>query len=790
MDNLEDSKKSDSNSKKVTRKRAPASKSQANGITDKLNGGVQPADNMLATAKPTVLTDMPFMANQFMGTPGTLQAAPSIGHIVKSMLRFKWTFIIVFILVSIPAVLFIWTQIVPKYRAKGEVHVRPIIPRLVFNTEDNGMIPLYNSYVNTQVSYIRGTEVLQRALDQKEVQATQWYNNPSKALMRKIRGNQTPPLERLRDELSALPRRGTEIIDVSFTAEKSEDARVIVDTVLEQYLKYTRELKNDSQDELYQQLEQQYRTLEVEISGREKTLANLQKLLGTGNPQQVVSSKKIRLEQTQADLNKIRQDIALLDRQVKQTQTTSQDSNDGAVAAVGTVEPKKPEYYEDPEWHRLDNEVRTLQHQIDNSPLNSNQPESIRAEKDLAFTKESLERREKQLDEQWNNKLNELLGVSIDGSDGSGVIDKTKSVELQLEQAKLNEQLLLTDLESQRKDFNDFFDRTQNYEREMSELESRRGLFETVRQRRDQKAMERNVEVGTVEVLMGAFVSSRPYNDRRVVFTAMAICMALGMAGGIVYLRSIKNQAIFTSREIPQPVQVPILGNLPVTKLKGILDDEVSSLMTESIRVVRTALLSRLNGQGFTTLLVTSATPGTGKSTFTMLLGKSLAQAGKKVLVIDADLKKMALTEQFIELPDNPGFVRALRDPSKYKQNIFQAYNMDLDFMPAGKSDEDDTVPEEIANGAFKTLIDKLRSRYNFVLLDGSPILPVADSIILSGQVDGTIFVERENISNRTNIINALERVRSADGQLLGTVFIGSESSMHYGYDYDYSKTS
>jgi len=101
--------------------------------------------------------------------------------------------------------------------------------------------------------------------------------------------------------------------------------------------------------------------------------------------------------------------------------------------------------------------------------------------------------------------------------------------------------------------------------------------------------------------------------------------------------------------------------------------------------------------------------------------------------------------------------------------------------VPAGKQGEDEVEFEEIANGAFKTCIDKLRKQYNIILLDSPPVLSVADATILSGQVDGTIIVERELVSRRTDVINALVRLNSAGGHFLGTVFIGSDSNGKYG---------
>jgi len=210
--------------------------------------------------------------------------------------------------------------------------------------------------------------------------------------------------------------------------------------------------------------------------------------------------------------------------------------------------------------------------------------------------------------------------------------------------------------------------------------------------------------------------------------------------------------------------------------------------LIESTRVVRTALLARLDGQACpersrgdgTTILVTSAAAGTGKSSFTLMLGRSLAQVGKKVLLIDADFRETALTRHFKNLADQSGFIQSLRRGSVYKRHVFQTETAGLSIVPAGKRSDNGETLEEIANGAFQSCIDKMRKQYDVILLDSPPILPLADAAILSAQVDGTIMVERELISRRAETIGALARLASAGGRLLGTVFIGSDSDEKY----------
>jgi polysaccharide biosynthesis transport protein len=716
------------------------------------------------------------------GPAGPGQAAPSAYDIAESMFRFKWTAVLVFVLVAAPLIAAIWTQVVPKYQARAEVRIRPIIPRLVFRTEDNGMIPLYSDFVNTQVSVMRGMTVLQRVLARPDVQATQWYKNPPKSLVQRLQGNPISTMERLRDDLSAQPRNRTEIIDVSFTAVSPKEAKLITEAVLDEYKKYTTEKANATEDTLYRQLVDQYNLLQDQITSHENVCAKLRKSLGTENPQDVVSTKRARLDETQARLDDLQQKIAVLQWQLKQAGPN--DANAALIDANGVVQ-NQPKYYQDQEWRKLDLNLKTIRHNIANSILTPKNPDMIRMEKDKDFAEQLLDQREKQLDEQWRDRLSSASGGPIDATAGNASSQPTIPVEQQLAQAKEQQNLLLAEINKQKTDLDSLFGNVQLLEKESSALQHSRELFDAVRQRLDQKRMEQNVP-GSIEVPAEAFVPSQPYNDRRMVFTAMALCMALGMGGAAAFLRASRNQAIYAPKDMPYSMQVPFLGYIPETLGARPSNGQAGLALVESIRVVRTALLSRLDGREPTTILVTSAGPGTGKSSFALMLAKSLAQTGRKVLMIDVDFQKMTLTRHFKDLADKPGFIQCLRHKSVTSRQIFLTETSGLSIVPVGQREQDGQVLEGIANGSFQSCMSKLRKQYNIILLDSSPILPLADSIILSGQVDGTVLIERQRVSSRADIDSALERLGAAGGRLLGTVFIGSNNHHKYGYDHAY----
>jgi len=445
------------------------------------------------------------------------------------MKRQSFLVLVVFILAAAPAITAIWTLIIPKYQARAEVRVRPIIPYLVFKTEDSGMIPLYESFVNTQVSIIRSQAVLQRALDRPEIRETQWHKKPQIPLVQRLRDNPPTLIERLQDTLSVKPRPQTEIIDVSFTDPSAKDAKIVVDAVLNEYIKYIREKINADEDKLYRQLTEQYTSLQNQIQGQEVTSARIHESLGTQNPQELISAKRLSLDQTQARLSELRQRIAVLEW----------DAKHAVAGDINMAVEKQPKYHEDPEWRKRDIDVRTIRHDIASSAVVPKHPDSARIQKDLAFAEELLKLRESQLDEQWRDRPRNVDGAQMSFTDAGDPNYIKGMIEHKLARAKHEEQLLSEAYSRQQAKFKSLFQNAQLLEKENSSLRHKRELFMAVRRRLDQKNMERNVSASPIEVLVKALASSKPYKDRRIIFTviALVLSMGIGIGAGFLFIR-------------------------------------------------------------------------------------------------------------------------------------------------------------------------------------------------------------------------------------------------------------
>ncbi len=708
------------------------------------------------------------------GSLGPVFGTNSRGLSTPSSMAFLWRFrktvILVFLLVAVPAIALIWTLIIPVYRVEAQVRVRPLIPRLVFNTEDNGQIPFYQSYLNTQVSVMLSPTVIQRALDQSSVQQTEWYRKKSFTLM----GNPPTSFDRLRKSLVVFPRGMTEIIDISMTDPNPKEASTIVNAVLDQYLKFIRESTTQADDLLYRKLMEEYNTLRGEIEGREAMAAKLRKELGTTIPDGLINQQKMRIDQLEGQLKELRREIATEEWRMKELKVAYAKE---AAQRKSPVRPEEARYQEDADWKRLHKEAEDLAHnlEVQSDKLGENHPSMVELRRRVKISKESLKAREVELDNEFraHSGLGSRHGAT---TRPAGPVDVV-ALEGRIKLLKHQEQLLINDIKEQSATFGRMFDLAQTLNRESELINYKRDLYGAFRNRIDQKEIERNVP-GSIEVLARAYPPSEPYHDRRILLTVLSLFAGLGAGATLAFFRASTNQTVTEAEDIPPMIRSPFLGQLPLFEAGLSPDDGELSLQSESMRMVRTSLLQRIDGQRGSTIMVTSAGPGAGKTTVAVMLATSLTKCGKRVLLVDADIRNASVCER-MGIEPGPGLLALLTTRVDDTHVIVGTDTPGLSVLPAGKgwniSDH-----ERLANGAFSACLDRWRKRYDLVLIDSPPVLSVADARIISRQMDGTIMVIREDHCRRSDIMEAMAYLGSSGGKLVGTVFIGSRNLARY----------
>lgn len=204
-----------------------------------------------------------------------------------------------------------------------------------------------------------------------------------------------------------------------------------------------------------------------------------------------------------------------------------------------------------------------------------------------------------------------------------------------------------------------------------------------------------------------------------------------------------------------------------------IIDQDPKSPIAEIFRTLRTNLQFMTSNQGLKTLLVTSSVPGEGKSWVSANLAVAFAGEGKKVALIDSDMRKGRLHTIF-EIDKKPGLSNYLSGVSEIenKDDIFSYFNKTsidgLYVMPAG--DVPPNPSELLACDKMQELINKLKYTFDMVIFDGTPVLLVTDSVVLSRQLDAALIVTSYKSTKMGDVEKIKKMIENVGGKIAGVV--------------------
>jgi succinoglycan biosynthesis transport protein ExoP len=264
-----------------------------------------------------------------------------------------------------------------------------------------------------------------------------------------------------------------------------------------------------------------------------------------------------------------------------------------------------------------------------------------------------------------------------------------------------------------------------------------------------------------------------------------------GLTGlGLAWLRDLLDHRIRTIEEMGEVLQLPVLGALPyfgdgrgAAQAGQLVATSPRSMAAETVRTLRTAIHFGLGGAQSKTIAVTSPSPGDGKSTVASNLAIAMAQSGQRVLLIDADLRKPTQHNIFEVSPER-GLGSVLAERRPVEEAIIPGVSGSLDLLPCGPCPANPV--ELLNNGFFAELIDSLKNRYDKIIIDSPPVMPVADARVIAAMADATILVLRAEHSTRRLSIaarNELWRVRAPRlGLVVNRVPTGKHESYNYGY--------
>jgi capsular exopolysaccharide synthesis family protein len=204
------------------------------------------------------------------------------------------------------------------------------------------------------------------------------------------------------------------------------------------------------------------------------------------------------------------------------------------------------------------------------------------------------------------------------------------------------------------------------------------------------------------------------------------------------------------------------------------------SLLAESVDSAQTFVLHAARTEKLQIVMITSALPGEGKTSLAGRLAASLARAGHRTLLLDSDLHNPSLHRLF-EMARGPGLSEILRGETDLPGAIRETHIPNLWLISAGQKDP--VALQTLDN--IRQVFDQLRPRYEFILVDSCPVLPVADSLLVGQHVDAVIFSLLREISRMPRVYAAYQRLAMLGVRILGAVVNGVRQEK-YGADYGY----
>jgi capsular exopolysaccharide synthesis family protein len=391
-----------------------------------------------------------------------------------------------------------------------------------------------------------------------------------------------------------------------------------------------------------------------------------------------------------------------------------------------------------------------------------------------------------QIDELSKQIAQELVGIRA-------------SVKAEYSAALGQENLLSGKMGSVRNQVLDLQKRSIRYNILKREVDTNRQLYDGLLQQYKEIGVAGGVSTNNVSVVDSAQVPGAPYKPSLPRNLALALLAGLLLGVALAFVVDHLDDTIRTPEEVESMFALPVLGTIPLLKGQPPLQAsaDLRSAFAEAYRSVRTALQFSTDAGVPTTLLISSATPGEGKSTTALLLARNLAQLGKRVLLVDADLRNPSL-HRVLDLDNGKGLSSYLAGAISPVAAVQPGGSDNLWVISSGPLPPNPA--ELLASPKMAALLQMAVEHYDQVIVDGPPILGLADAPILSHLTAGTLLMIAAGKTRRTLLRGALKRLAIARGRVVGSIVTmydarragsgsGYEDYAYYSYGVEPAKT-
>jgi capsular exopolysaccharide synthesis family protein len=297
-----------------------------------------------------------------------------------------------------------------------------------------------------------------------------------------------------------------------------------------------------------------------------------------------------------------------------------------------------------------------------------------------------------------------------------------------------------------------------------------------------------------IRIVDVAEVPTAPIKPRKRMNILLAIFVGLMGGSGLAFFFEYLDNTIKTQEDIERYIGLPFLGYIPTIKTKDrgkaskdiITHKDPKSTVSEAFRTVRTGLMFSSAVNAVKSILITSTATEEGKTTVATNLAITLAQSGIKVLLVEGDMRRPSLHRVF-DIKESSGLSDYLAGTAELESIMQKTPVENLNIIVCG------TVPpnpsELLGLPKIKELVNSLNGRFDRVIFDAPPVIPVSDPLILSNVVDGVIFVVHHGKMPREVVKRGIQKIKEIGANILGVALNNidlEKGGYYYPYYYHY----
>ena len=640
-----------------------------------------------------------------------------------------------------------------------------------------------DNYLETQYKVLQSETLARRVIDQLHLERDSEFNpprdgwiqakthaaapNPNSAIDPDV---QQTVLKEFKDRLSIDPVRRSRLVQISFESQDPKVAAEVVNSLAENYIQQNLESRWQAAQKASDWLSQQLESFRAKLEKSEDDLQGYAQKNGLlfletekGDTENIVNE---RLRQLQDELTK-----AQAERYAKESIYRLTESGDyGALPGV------------------VDNKL------IQELTARLSELERQKASLAPTFTDDypKVKEIQSQIDE-IARRLNEERKRAA-----QGIVDDYLA-------ATRRENLVHEAFEQQQNQANVVAGRTVQYNILKREVDTNKQLYEGLLQRLKEAGVSAGMNASNIRVVDPAVPATRPVRPRPILNLGLALLLGLGCGIGIAFLQEHLDDTLKNSDDIERVLRVPALALIPSRDsleygsagVYGLVKEVAShhngngvtvplekrsgkawvridangtqhSALSEAFRGLRTSVLLSAAGRPPRSLTFVSAEPGEGKTTVASNLSISLAQLGKRVLLIDGDMRRPCVHKLFNIEENSGGLVTFLTGEEGWSHLVRPTGVPNLDCLICGPVPPNPS--ELLSSDRMLTLMFEVMREYQFVLIDAPPLLNVTDGRILATIVDGVILVVRGGFTPQELAQQAQFHVRDVGAHLIGVV--------------------